>query len=373
MNICHKENMAFEIIGTGRALPPKRVSNDDLAAQIDTSDEWIRSHTGIGSRYLADETTACSDLAAEAAKNALAMSAGYTDDCAAQQDTSLRDKSQRDLSLRDKAAAEAAKTIDMIILATCTPDYYGTPSTACIVQDSIGAYQAAAMDISAACTGFIYGIETAAGFLSVNARRKRALVIGAEVLSKMINWDDRTICILFGDGAGAVVVERTDSDMIGNSVGRSGILHTIMRADGSGNESLLMRRGGSRNPFKKGEVIETPICVEMNGQEVYNFAVKAITDTIDALLREGNININDVTRIIPHQANARIVHAAAKRLNIPLEKFYLNIEEYANTSSASIPIALDEMNRGGRLKKGDLILTVGFGGGLTYGGNIIVW
>ena len=348
--------MAIEIIGTGKAVPPKRVTNDDLAAQIDTSDEWIRSHTGIGSRYLADETVACSDLAVEAAKNALAMIGGY---------------SGAEPAERDKVAAEAAKTIDIIVLATATADYFGTPSTACIVQNKIGANQAAAMDITAGCTGFVYGLEIAAGLLSVNARRKRALVIGAEILSKMTNWDDRGTCVLFGDGAGAVVLEKT-----GNA--NTGLLHSILCADGSGAGSLVMRRGGSRNPYKKGEVIDTSdfaqsTNIEMNGQEVYNFAVKAITDTIDALLKEGNLNINDVTRFVPHQANARIVQAASKRLRIPIEKFCLNIEEYANTSSASIPIVLDEMNRSGQLKKGDLILTVGFGGGLTYGGNIIKW
>jgi len=344
--------MAIEIIGTGKAVPPKRVSNDDLAAQIDTSDEWIRSHTGIGNRHLADENTACSDLAVEAAKNALAMAAGGSCEDAAE---------------RDRAAAEAASGLDVIVVATATADYYGTPSTACIVQDRIGARQAAAMDITAGCTGFVYGIETAAGLLCVSARRKRALVIGSEVLSKMVNWDDRQSCVLFGDGAGAVVLEKTEGD------NKSGLLHTIMCADGSGSESLVMRRGGTRSPFKKGEVIDTSIFIEMNGQEVYNFAVKAITDTIDALIKERDIKVDEIARIIPHQANARIVQAAAKRLRIPLEKFYLNIEEYANTSSASIPIALDELNRKGQLKKGDLILTVGFGGGLTYGGNIIIW
>ena len=348
--------MEFEIIGTGRALPPKRVSNEDLASIIDTSDEWIRSHTGIGSRHIVDESVACSDLGAEAAKNALAMTEGYTGD---------------DTVERDRAAAKAAKTIDMIILATCSSDYYGTPSTACIVQHKIGATQAGAMDISAACTGFIYGLENAAGLLALNARRKRVLVIGSEILSKVINWDDRSSCVLFGDGAGAVVIERTEGSNSGGI--SSGLKKTLLFADGSGAESLIMRRGGSRSPFKKGEVIDMPICVEMNGQEVYNFAVKSLTEIIDMLLKSGNISIDDVTRIVPHQANARIVQAAAKRLNIPLEKFFLNIEKYANTSSATIPIALDEMNRGGQLKKGDLILTVGFGGGLTSGGNIIIW
>jgi len=346
------KTMAIEIIGTGRAVPQKRVTNDDLAAKIDTSDEWIRSHTGIGSRYIADENTACSDLASEAAKNALAMAAGYTG---------------QDTAERDRAAAQAALSIDIIVLSTATADYFGTPSTACVVQNKLGAVNAAAMDISAACTGFVYGLETAAGLLSVGPKRKRALVLGSEILTKMADWDDRGTCVLFGDGAGAVVLEKTDNN------NKSGLLQTLLYADGSGYESLIERRGGTRNPFKTGEVLEKPIVIEMKGQEVYNFAVKAVTDTVDALIKTGGINIDEISRIVPHQANARIVHAAAKRLRIPLEKFYLNIEEYANTSSATIPIALDEMNRKGMLKKGDLILTVGFGGGLTYGGNIIIW
>jgi len=343
--------MAFEIIGTGRAVPPNKVSNEELATRVDTSDEWIRSHTGIGNRHIADESIACSDLSVEAAKNALAMAAGFSGDDPAQ---------------RDRAAAEAASTIDMIVLATVTADYYGTPSTACIVQNKIGANKAGAMDITAGCTGFVYGLETAAGLLSVSASRKRALVIGAEVLSKMVDWTDRGTCVLFGDGAGAVVIEKTGAE-------NRGLLQTLLFADGSGSESLLMRRGGTHAPFKKGEVIDKSIYVEMNGQEVYNFAVGAITDTISALMKAGNVNIEDVAMIIPHQANARIIQAARRRLHVPAEKIYLNIEEYANTSSASIPIALDEINRNGQLKKGDLILTVGFGGGLTYGGNIIIW
>jgi 3-oxoacyl-[acyl-carrier-protein] synthase-3 len=222
------------------------------------------------------------------------------------------------------------------------------------------------MDITAGCTGFVYGLETVAGLLSVSSERKRALLIGAEVLSKLINWNDRKSCVLFGDGAGAVVIEKTAANS-------KGILHTILRADGSGSESLVMRRGGTRNPYKIGETVDLPVCIEMNGQEVYNFAVGAMTETIENLMKAGNIGIDDIAWIIPHQANARIIQAARRRLHIPAEKIYLNIEEYANTSSASIPIALDEMNRGGKLKKGDLIITVGFGGGLTYGGNIIIW
>jgi len=343
--------MAFEIIATGKAVPPNKVSNQDLTTRIDTTDEWIVSHTGIGNRHIADESVACSDLATEAAVNALAMAAGYSGD---------------DPAEKSKTAAETAASLDIIIVATATEDYFGTPSTACIVQNKIGAKKAAAMDITAGCTGFVYGLETAAGLLSVNSERKRALVIGSEILSKMVNWEDRKTCVLFGDGAGAVVIEKTDAN-------RKGILQSILHADGSGAESLVMKKGGTRNPFKKGETVDLPICIDMNGQEVYNFAVGAITDTIAELMKAANAGIDDIAWIVPHQANARIIQAARKRLHIPEEKFYMNIEEYANTSSASIPIALDEMNRGGKLKKGDLILTVGFGGGLTYGGNIIIW
>ena len=347
--------MAFEIIGTGRAVPPKKVSNDDLAAKIDTSDEWIRSHTGIGFRHIAEDNVATSDLALEAAKNALAMACGCTESGAE----------------RDKAAAEAAKTIDIILLGTVTPDYFGTPSTACIVQNKLGAEHAAAMDIVAGCTGFIYGLETAAGYLSLGRGRKRVLVIGAEILTRATDWDDRSTCVLFGDGAGAAVMELTDAPIEGSQ--RRGLVRTTLRADGSGAESLLFRRGGSRNPYKKGEIVEKGIWLEMNGQEVYNFAVKAVTDTIEELMTAEGAGVDDIAWIIPHQANARIVQAARRRLKIPDEKIYLNIEDYANTSAASIPIALDELNRSGKLKKGDMILTVGFGGGLTYGGNVIIW
>ena len=348
--------MAIEIIGTGRAVPAKRVSNDDLAARLDTSDEWVRSHTGIGNRHFADDETATSDIALEAAKNALAMAAGYMGD---------------DREERDNCAAEMAKSIDIIILGTATPDFIGTPSTACIVQHKLGAVNAGALDVSAGCTGFIYGLEAAAGILSIGKRRKRALVIGAEVLSRVMDWDDRSTCVLFGDGAGAVVVEKTDAPCEGP--GRRGLTQTLLCADGSGSEFLLFRRGGTRNPFKPGETIDKGICVEMNGQEVYNFAVRAFSDTAKALMQAEGLGPDDITWIVPHQANARIVQSAVRRLKIPAEKFYLNIEEYANTSAASIPLALDEMNRSGKLKKGDLIMTIGFGGGLTYGGNIIIW
>jgi 3-oxoacyl-[acyl-carrier-protein] synthase-3 len=348
--------MAIEIIGTGKAIPPRRITNDDLAAQINTSDEWIRSHTGIGSRYIIDDSMATSDLALSAAKNALAMAAEY---------------SGSDGDERDRVALEMAKTIDMIIVGTATPDFYGCPSTACIIQNKLGANRAGAMDVVAGCTGFIYGLETAAGLLNISNERKRALVIGADCLSRITDWDDRGTCILFGDGAGALIIEKTDVPAEGK--GRRGLIKTLLHADGSGGESLLIRRGGSRYPFKKGEVIDKGLFLEMNGQEVYNFAVKAFTDMVAALMETEGISADDIAWIVPHQANARIVQAARRRLKIPEEKFYLNIEEYANTSAASIPLALDELNRNGKIKKGDMIMTIGFGAGLTYGGNIIIW
>jgi 3-oxoacyl-[acyl-carrier-protein] synthase-3 len=227
------------------------------------------------------------------------------------------------------------------------------------------------MDITAGCTGFVYSLETAAGLLSAGKTRKRALVIGSEILSKLTNWEDRGTCVLLGDGAGAVVLEKTGAPTEG--AGRRGLVGSALGADGSGTENLIIRRGGSRSPFKAGETIEIPTHLEMNGQAVYNFAVKAFTETCTRLMAEDGIGIDDIAVIVPHQANARIVQAAGKRLGIPEEKFFLNIEEYANTSSASIPIALDELNRSGRLRKGDLVMTVAFGGGLTYGGNLIVW
>jgi 3-oxoacyl-[acyl-carrier-protein] synthase-3 len=340
--------MAFEILATGSAVPANKVTNDDLSHKIDTSDEWIRGHTGIGARHIADEDTATSDLAIAAARKAIA---------------SVSEKT-------GESAESVAASIDYIITSTVTPDYNGFPSVSCLVQDALNA-KAAAMDVGAACSGFIYGLETAAGLLSRNADMKRALVIGAETLSRITDWDDRATCVLFGDGAGCVIMEKTDAPAAGD--GARGLRRTILGAEGSGKDALINRRGGSRNPYKKGASIDQPPCLEMDGRAVYNFAVRTITATIEKLLAAENMTMDDIAVIVPHQANARIVQAAAKRLDISESKFFLNIEEYANTSAASIPIALDELNRGGRLAKGDAVLMVGFGGGLTYGGNIVIW
>lgn len=341
--------MAIEIIATGRAVPSNKVSNDELAKQLDTSDEWIRSHTGIGNRHIADDATATSDLAYEASIHALQMLAEQ-DGCSVE---------------------EAANTLDVIVVATTTPDYLGFPSTACIIQDRLGAMKAGAVDVAAGCTGFIYGLDAAAGILTMGEFKKRALVIGAETLTKITDWSDRSSCVLFGDGAGALIIEKTVAPNKGE--GKRGLLRSILGSEGNGAEHLIMRRGGTRNPYKNGETVDIPPHIEMNGRAVYNFAVRAVTGTIERLLEEEKATIDDLSLIVPHQANARIVQAAEKRLKIPEDKVYLNIEEYANTSAASVPIALDELNRAKRLKKGDLVLTVGFGAGLTYGGNLIVW
>ncbi|MCL2067792.1 MAG: beta-ketoacyl-ACP synthase 3 [Treponema sp.] len=351
--------MAFEFIGTGRAVPSRKVSNSELAAQINTSDEWIRSHTGIGNRYIAGEDCACSDLALEAAKNALAMAAGFNGN------------NETDTAERDRAAAEMAEKLDVIVLTTASADFVGCPSTACVVQGRLGAKKAAAMDLAAGCTGFVYSVETAAGLLNIRPERTHALVIGSEVLSKITNWEDRGTCVLLGDGAGAAVIEKTGAPSEGN--GKRGLLRTVLYADGTGWDTLIIRRGGTRYPIKKGEVVNEPIQVEMKGQEVYSFAVKAAAEIVNTLLKAEGISIDDLAWIVPHQANYRIIQGAARYIGIPLEKFFINLEEYANTSAATIPIALDEMNRTGKINRGDLIMTVGFGGGLAYGGNLIVW
>ncbi|MCL2601226.1 MAG: ketoacyl-ACP synthase III [Treponema sp.] len=349
--------MAIEVIATGRAIPPRLLTNDELAKDVDTNDEWIRSHTGIGARHVAASEVAASDLAAEAARNALAMMIGVDADSGA---------------AADAAIAEAALSLDVIIVATATPDHLVIPSTACLVQNKLGAWRASAMDISAGCTGFIYGLETAAGLLSVRGgNRRRVLLIGAETLTRFVDWSDRSTCVLFGDGAGAVIVEKTDAPQEG--AGKRGLLRSILRADGAGSVHLVCRRGAGRSPFMPGEVVEKSPYIEMNGQAVYNFAVKVITETIPEIAAMEGISLDDVARIIPHQANARIIQAATKRLKLPEDKFFLNIQNYANTSAASIPIALDELNRGGKLSKGDILITMGFGGGLTYGANLLVW
>lgn len=337
--------MAIEIIATGKYVPSHCVTNDELSLTVDTSDEWIRSHTGIGSRHIARDDEATSDLAYNAAMAALD-------------------------SLCPGNPLEAAATIDLVVVGTSSPDYYGFPSVACLIQDRLGIKNAGAFDVIAACTGFVYSLDAAAGML-MHGNRKRALVVGADKLTAITDWSTRETCVLFGDGAGAVIVERTDAPFEGE--GKRGLIRSILGSDGSGYKELICLDGGTRNPFKKGQIVEEPIHMDMNGRAVYNFAVKALTDTMERLLSEEGLTMDDIKKVIPHQANERIIQAAAKRLKVNESKFFMNIEKYANTSNATIPLALDEYSRSGDLKKGDIIMTVGFGGGLTYGGNLIVW
>jgi len=329
--------MNATIASVGRYVPKRKMPNSELAELVDTSDEWIYSHTGIRNRHIADDSEAASDLAYHASVRAL-----------------------------ERAALEPDQ-IDLVLLATSTPDYPGLPSTACIVQDRLGAKHAGAMDLVAACTGFIYGLETARAFVTSGAART-VLVIGSEVYSRIINWKDRDTCVLFGDGAGAVIVKRSDDE-----TGQSGMIDSFLRSRGSGAETLMRPSGGSRSPFVVGETDVDTTKLSMHGRRVYMFAVGAITDVVNYLLERNNLTIDQIDHVVPHQANIRIIEAACKRGNFPQEKFFTNLEEYANTSAASIPIALHEMEETGRLRRGDTVITVGFGAGLTYGGNLIRW
>jgi len=312
------------------------MANSDFPPSLDSSDEWIVSHTGIRFRHLAGEDEATSDLAAKAGRRAL-----------------------------EKAGLPAAE-LDMILVATATADFSNFPATACIVQDLLKAKNAAAMDIIAGCSGFIYGLETARGYI-VSGFARHVLLCGAEVLSRFVNWQDRNTCVLFGDGAGAAVISADPQE------GKRGIHYTFIRADGSGARLLEVTAGGSRFPYTPGKTPPTDFFLKMEGGQVYNFAVRVIVETIRTILENNGLSIDEIKYIVPHQANARIIEAAAKRARIPLEKFYMNIDEYANTSAATIPIALNEMEEKGLIAKGDPIITVGFGAGLTYGGNLLFW
>ena len=325
--------MSVMIRSTGVAIPQRRMENAELAAMVDTTDEWIRSHTGIRCRHIAADGELTSDLAAAAAAMAL------------------------------ERAGISAREVDLLVLATATPDYLGFPSTACIVQRKIGADGCAALDVVAGCTGFIYALEVAAAMLEARGGRN-ALVIGAETLTRITDWKDRSTCVLFGDGAGAAVLSRIEE-------GGRGVLKTILGAEGSGAGDLYLVQSPREKGFERSEPIVPSIA--MNGQNVYNFAVKTISVLVGRLLHASVYKLEDFAWIVPHQANARIVQAAAKRLGAPEERFYLNLEEYANTSSASIPIALHEMTEKGLLKKGDLVMLIGFGSGLTYGAAAIRW
>ncbi len=320
------------ILGTGSFVPDKVLTNDEIAQRVDTSDEWISSRTGIRSRHITGDGESTALLATEAARKALA------------------------------SAGIAATDLDMIIVGTITPEMV-FPATACFVQQAIGASNAWAHDLAAACSGFVYGISTAQQFIETGHARY-ALVIGADTLTKLIDWTDRASCILFGDGAGAVVVGRGDDP-------DRGILYSTMGSDGGGWHALNCQAYGSRHPAT--ERLDDPkkLYMSINGKEIYQQAVRTIVELVENSLKHCALDISQLKLLIPHQMNARIIESAAKRLKLPDEKVFVNIAKYGNTSAASIPIALDECMRAKRLQPGDVIVFVAFGAGLTWGANVI--
>ncbi|MBQ9372399.1 MAG: ketoacyl-ACP synthase III [Thermoguttaceae bacterium] len=327
------------IAGTGSYLPERVVTNDELAERLPkTSDEWIFSHTGIHARHIAAADESASAMGYEAALRAMEQ-AGVT-----------------------------ADELGLIIVSTATPDYAPTPLTACILQDRLQATRAAAFDMSAACCGFIYNLEIAKNYYYNPRFTAPILLVATEVMSRKVDWNDYKTCILFGDGAGAVVIKPVYDDAEPTS---GGIVDSVMMADGAGGKHLLLE-GGCRSS----DSLQHPLAhvLQMGGQQVYTFATKAITEVTQTLMARNSLAFDDLARIVPHQANYRIIRSAGARLGLETdEKFYINVERVANTASASIPIALDEMNRGGELTRGDKIILAGFGAGLTYGGNYIVW
>ena len=321
------------IIGTGSYLPEKIVSNKDLEKIMDTSHEWIKSRTGISSRRVVDSEMATSDLATRAAKKAM------------------------------EDAEITPEELDLIIVATATPDM-AFPSTACIVQENIGAINAAAFDIEAACTGFIYALTIGEQFIKTGFYQK-ILIIGAEVLTKVIDWEDRNTAVLFGDGAGAVVLDRVESG--------KGILSSYLGSDGRDGNLLTLPGGGSRYPANYKTIDDKLHYIKMQGNEVFKFAVRIMGNAALKVLDKSNIKLEDVDYLVPHQANIRIIEAAAKRLKLPMEKVYVNLDEYGNISAASVPVALDEAVKKGFIKEEDIVVLVAFGAGLTWGSTAIKW
>ena len=325
--------MRAKIIGTGSAVPEKVVSNSDLAQTVDTSDEWIVTRTGIKERHIATEGEYTSTFATKAARRALEM------------------------------AGVEPRELDLIIVGTVTPDF-PFPATACLVQNELQALNAAAFDISAACSGFLYGLSIVDKFMRCGTARK-ALVIGVEVLSRIVDWGDRNTCCLFGDGAGAAVLEASD--------GERGILSTHIHSDGSYWELLNQPGGGSRNPVNQKTLDERLPFIHMQGNEVFKLAVRAMEDAANEALAANGLTTADVDLFIPHQANRRIIDAIGKRLGIDGEKVFVNLERFGNTSAASIPLALDEANRASAISEGDILLFDAFGGGLTWASALVRW
>ena len=324
--------MRGRITGTGSYVPANTLTNADLENMVATSDQWITERTGIRSRAVVGPGEACSDLAVKAARRAL------------------------------EAANISATDLDMILLATCTGDY-PLPATACLIQHQLGATKAAACDLSAACCGFVYALSVADAYVKTGIRH--VLVVGSEVMSAITDWTDRNTCILFGDGAGAAVVSASE--------GASGVLSTHLRSDGALWELIAVPGGGSRLPPSEKVVTEKLNCIKMKGNETFKVAVRMLEEIARETLTANQVTIADLDLYVPHQANVRILKAVADRLELPLEKVMLNLDRYGNTSAASIPIALDEAVRQGRIKEGSLVMLGAFGAGLTWASALIRW
>lgn len=322
-----------EIVGWGMYAPTRVVSNDELARLVDTSDEWIRSRTGIANRHLAGPNETTAQMAVEAARAALRL------------------------------ADEDPHHIDLIIVGTTTPDYL-LASTACQVQNALGATHAGAFDLSAGCSGFVYALVTGQQAIA-SGECNLVLVIGADTLSRTVDWKDRGTCVLFGDGAGAVLL-RTAKDS-------GGILASVLGADGSGGELLFIPAGGSAIPPSAETYQQGLHYLKMNGSEVYRFATRVMAEASESVIKKAGLKVRDIKLIIPHQSNLRIIESAAKRMRLPLERFAINIQEYGNTSAASVPIALCEAVTAGRVQPGDNLVLVGFGAGLTWAAVAVQW
>lgn len=322
------------IAGTGRYLPDKVVTNADLQRMVDTTDEWITERTGIKERRIAAEDEATSDLAIKAGRDAL------------------------------ENAGIKAEDLDLIIVATVTPDM-AFPATACFVQKALGAPKATCFDVSAACSGFLYGLELARQFIATGSADK-ALVIGADKLSAIIDWTDRNTCVLFGDGAGAAVLQPAGE-------GTGEILSAYSGSNGNLDEILNVPGGGSRQPLTAENIGQKTNTMKMAGREVYRHAVTTMMSASLEAIKRAGLTPDDIECFIPHQANLRIIETIADKLHVPMERFFVNLQAYGNTSAAAVAIALDEAQRTGRIKRGDHILMVVFGGGLTWASSVVRW
>jgi 3-oxoacyl-[acyl-carrier-protein] synthase-3 len=321
------------IIGTGSYAPERVMTNDDLAKLVDTSDEWIQSRTGIRERRIAGPEITTSELAARASLAAM------------------------------ENAGIKAEEIDLIICATVTPDMF-FPNTACFVQTKIGAVNAVCFDLSAACSGFLFGVETARQYIATGAANT-VLVIGADKLSSIVDWNDRNTCVLFGDGAGAAILRHRE--------GSKGVLATRMGSNGALADILYIPGGGSAHPAGGPTSAENPVTIKMNGRETYKHAVTAMVEASHQVLADAGVSPAEIACFIPHQANLRIIEAIASRLDVTMDRFMINLDRYGNTSAAAVAIALDEANRTGRFKRGDKFLMVVFGGGLTWASSVVEW